>query len=93
MTTQRTRATIYPRPENVWEWTKYCPIQDVKVVILGQDPYHGPSQAHGLCFSVQKGVTPPPSLINMYKELESDIEGFVKPKHGHLIGWTEQGMQ
>ena len=61
-------------------------------MILGQDPYHGPNQAHGLCFSVQKGVRPPPSLLNMYKELSSDIEGFVKPDHGHLIGWADQGI-
>ncbi|KAG2470468.1 UNG glycosylase, partial [Polypterus senegalus] len=64
----------------------------VKVVILGQDPYHGPSQAHGLCFSVQRPVSPPPSLENMYKELESDIEGFKHPGHGDLTGWAKQGV-
>ena len=62
------------------------------MVILGQDPYHGPNQAHGLCFSVQRPVPPPPSLVNMYKELESDIEGFKRPKHGCLVGWSQQGV-
>jgi uracil-DNA glycosylase len=90
---ERNRATIYPPPENVWEWTKQCKIEDVKVVILGQDPYHGPRQAHGLCFSVQKGVSPPPSLVNIYKELTSDIEGFKSPGHGHLVGWAQQGTR
>ncbi|GCC26122.1 hypothetical protein chiPu_0004536 [Chiloscyllium punctatum] len=64
----------------------------VKVVILGQDPYHGPNQAHGLCFSVKRPVPPPPSLENMYKELQSDIEGFEPPGHGDLTGWAKQGV-
>ena len=64
----------------------------VKVVILGQDPYHGPGQAHGLSFSVRVGVPPPPSLLNMYKELESDMEGFERPEHGFLMGWARQGV-
>uniref|UniRef100_A0A2K6CL90 Uracil DNA glycosylase n=2 Tax=Macaca TaxID=9539 RepID=A0A2K6CL90_MACNE len=62
----------------------------VKVVILGQDPYHGPNQAHGLCFSVQRPVPPPPSLENIYKELSTDIEDFVHPGHGDLSGWAKQ---
>ncbi len=64
-------------------------------MILGQDPYHGPGQAHGLCFSVQRPVPPPPSLVNMYKELVNDIEGFEipnNPKHGCLVGWAKQGV-
>lgn len=61
--------------------------------ILGQDPYHGPRQAHGLCFSVQKGVNPPPSLRNMYKELKDDIPGFEAPEHGDLTGWAKQGVR
>lgn len=65
----------------------------VKVVILGQDPYHGPGQAHGMCFSVRVGVAPPPSLLNIYKELESDLEGVFKPpSHGYLMGWARQGV-
>lgn len=64
----------------------------VKVVILGQDPYHGPRQAHGMCFSVRVGVTTPPSLLNIYKELESDIDGFQHPGHGYLMGWARQGV-
>lgn len=67
------------------------PVQ-VKVVILGQDPYHGPGQAHGMCFSVRAGVPPPPSLVNIYKELESDVEGFHHPDHGYLMGWARQGV-
>ena len=61
-------------------------------MILGQDPYHGPNQAHGLCFSVKKGVPPPPSLKNIYQELKNDVPGFVEPNHGYLIGWAEQGV-
>lgn len=89
---ERKKSTIFPPAEQVYSWTHHCELREVKVVILGQDPYHGPRQAHGLCFSVQKGVPPPPSLLNMYKELESDIEGFQRPSHGHLIGWAKQGV-
>jgi len=88
----RNKGTVFPPADNVWEWTKQTPLSDIKVVILGQDPYHGPRQAHGLCFSVKKGVATPPSLVNIYKELEKDIEGFVIPKHGCLNGWAEQGV-
>ncbi|KXS13698.1 uracil-DNA glycosylase [Gonapodya prolifera JEL478] len=93
------KATVYPPERSMYSWSAY-PLKQVKVVILGQDPYHGPNQAHGLCFSVQKGVTPPPSLVNIYKELESDLgtdtgegkSGFKKPKHGYLDGWAKQGV-
>ena len=64
----------------------------VKVVILGQDPYHGPNQAHGMCFSVRVGVAVPPSLRNMYKELLSSVDDFKVPDHGYLMGWAEQGV-
>ena len=64
----------------------------MKVVILGQDPYHGPRQAHGLCFSVLPGIKTPPSLVNMYKELAQDIDGFQIPAHGYLQSWAEQGV-
>ena len=64
----------------------------VKVVILGQDPYHGPKQAHGMCFSVQIGVSTPPSLLNIYKELANDIDDFQRPSHGYLMGWARQGV-
>ncbi|MBN3304299.1 uracil-DNA glycosylase [Amia ocellicauda] len=89
---ERRRYTVYPPPLQVYTWTQMCDIKDVKVVILGQDPYHGPKQAHGLCFSVQRPVPPPPSLENMYKELTSDIEGFEHPGHGDLTGWAKQGV-
>lgn len=89
---ERKRHTVYPPPEQVFTWTQMCDIRDVKVVILGQDPYHGPNQAHGLCFSVQKPVPPPPSLENIYKELSTDIEDFTHPGHGDLTGWAKQGV-
>ncbi|XP_070689941.1 uracil-DNA glycosylase [Pempheris klunzingeri] len=89
---ERKRNTVYPPAEQVFTWTQMCDIRDVKVVILGQDPYHGPNQAHGLCFSVKRPVSPPPSLENMYKELVSDIEGFQHPGHGDLTGWAKQGV-
>ncbi|XP_030633264.1 uracil-DNA glycosylase isoform X2 [Chanos chanos] len=89
---ERQKHTVYPPAHQVFTWTQMCNIKDVKVVILGQDPYHGPNQAHGLCFSVQRPVPPPPSLENMYKELASDIEGFQHPGHGDLTGWAKQGV-
>ncbi|XP_041078635.1 uracil-DNA glycosylase-like isoform X2 [Polyodon spathula] len=89
---EQRRHTIYPPMQQIFSWTQECDIQDVKVVILGQDPYHGPKQAHGLCFSVLKPVPPPPSLENMYKELSEDIEGFEHPGHGDLTGWAKQGV-
>lgn len=85
-------VSVYPPAEEVYSWSDACAFRDVKVVILGQDPYHGPSEAHGLCFSVKKGVKIPPSLRNMYKELSTDIDGFVAPKHGYLQSWAEQGV-
>ncbi|XP_046450308.1 uracil-DNA glycosylase-like [Daphnia pulex] len=89
---ERSKSTIFPPEHLVWSWTHFCDIQNIKVVIIGQDPYHGPGQAHGLCFSVLKGVPPPPSLVNIFKELASDIDGFNIPKHGNLTGWAKQGV-
>lgn len=83
---------IYPPQQDVFNALKFTPLESVKVVILGQDPYHGPDQAHGLCFSVLPGVKTPPSLVNIYKELATDIDGFVIPKHGTLTRWAEQGV-
>lgn len=84
--------TIYPPHADVFNAFKFTPFEQVKVVILGQDPYHGPGQAHGLCFSVLPGISPPPSLVNMYKELQQDIAGFQRPEHGFLQSWAEQGV-
>ncbi len=84
-------ATVYPPMFDIFNAFKYTSYSDVKVVILGQDPYHGKGQAHGLCFSVLKGVNPPPSLINIYKELNSDT-GFKIPDHGELTKWTKEGI-
>lgn len=83
---------IYPPQQDVFNALKYTPLESVKVVILGQDPYHGPDQAHGLCFSVLPGVKTPPSLVNIYKELAAYIDGFVIPQHGTLTSWAEQGV-
>lgn len=83
---------IYPPEHNVFNAFRYTPFEQVKVVILGQDPYHGPNQAHGLCFSVLPGVPVPPSLVNMYKELAQDIAGFQIPQHGYLKSWADQGV-
>lgn len=82
---------IYPHPKNIFSAFDFCPIDQVKVVILGQDPYHGPNQAHGLCFSVQEGVRIPPSLLNIYKEIKSDI-GKEIPSSGNLEHWAKQGV-
>ncbi|MGR5064149.1 uracil-DNA glycosylase [Photobacterium sp. DNB22_13_2] len=83
---------VYPPQEDVFNALVATPLSEVKVVILGQDPYHGPGQAHGLSFSVRPGVKVPPSLANMYKELITDIDGFTPPNHGFLQGWAEQGV-
>jgi uracil-DNA glycosylase len=83
--------TVYPDSENVFSALNSTPLPQVKVVILGQDPYHGPQQAHGLCFSVKKGLAIPPSLRNIYKELHNDL-GFEVPGHGNLCEWSEQGV-
>ncbi|KAJ3194418.1 hypothetical protein HK101_002738 [Irineochytrium annulatum] len=84
--------TVYPPLAEIYTFTK-CPIKDVRVVILGQDPYHGPNQAHGLCFSVKKGVSVPPSLVNIYKELKADLgDDFTIPSSGDLQGWCDQGV-
>ena len=83
--------TIYPPGPLIFHAFEATPVEQVKVVILGQDPYHGPKQAHGLSFSVQKGVPPPPSLINIFKELHEDT-GMPIPNHGYLEKWALQGV-
>lgn len=83
--------TIYPAGPNIFSAFENTPFDNVKVVILGQDPYHNPGQAHGLAFSVQKGIPPPPSLVNIYKEIHQDTGAYI-PKHGNLEQWAEQGV-
>ncbi|TSJ39586.1 uracil-DNA glycosylase [Mucilaginibacter corticis] len=83
---------IYPKGGDIFNAFAKTPFDEVKVVILGQDPYHGPNQAHGLSFSVQRGIATPPSLQNIYKELATDIPGFTIPKTGDLTEWAEQGV-
>ncbi|MHC5435285.1 uracil-DNA glycosylase [Listeria welshimeri] len=87
----RTKGNVYPTEEDMFSCFRLCPYDKVKVVILGQDPYHGAGQAHGLSFSVQKGVKIPPSLRNIYKELQTDLD--IEPAdHGYLAKWAEQGV-
>ncbi|MGN1114718.1 MAG: uracil-DNA glycosylase [Oscillospiraceae bacterium] len=83
--------TIYPDMYDIFNSLKYTAYEDVRAVILGQDPYHEPGQAHGLCFSVKKGVKPPPSLQNIFKEMKSDL-GLEPPSSGELTPWTQQGV-
>lgn len=83
--------TIYPDMYDIFNALKYTPYHNVKVVLLGQDPYHGPGQAHGLCFSVKKGIQPPPSLENIFQELHDDL-GCTIPDHGELTTWAKQGV-
>ncbi|HSV87723.1 MAG TPA: uracil-DNA glycosylase [Bacteroidales bacterium] len=88
---EKRKYTIYPPGKYIFAAFNYTPVDKVRVVIIGQDPYHGPGQAHGLCFSVPKGVAIPPSLINIYKELENDL-GIPIPSHGNLEKWASQGV-
>ncbi|MCB9425793.1 MAG: uracil-DNA glycosylase [Flavobacteriales bacterium] len=83
--------TVYPPGRMIFNAFNWCPLDKVKVVIIGQDPYHGPHQAHGLCFSVQDGINPPPSLKNIFKEIETDI-GSPIPESGNLERWAKQGI-
>ena len=85
------RYVIYPPSNDIFNAYHYTPYSNVKVVIIGQDPYHGPDQAHGLCFSVKKEVDIPPSLVNIYKELESDLGCYI-PNNGYLEKWAKQGV-
>ena len=89
---RRAGKVIYPPKADVFNAFNITPLENVRVVLIGQDPYHGPNQAHGLCFSVKRGIKPPPSLANMYKELTADITGFSTPSHGDLSAWAEQGV-
>ena len=85
------KMRIYPDMYDIFNALKYTPFADTRAVIIGQDPYHGPGQAHGLCFSVKKGVPLPPSLVNIYKEITDDL-GVTMPQHGELTGWAKQGV-
>lgn len=89
---ERAEHTVHPPVDKVFSAFNETPLDKVRVVIIGQDPYHEPGQAHGMCFSVLPGVKPPPSLKNMYKELETDIPGFSAPDHGYLLPWAKQGV-
>lgn len=88
---ERSQHTVYPAHDAVFAALHCTSYADTKVVILGQDPYHGPRQAHGLCFSVQHGIEPPPSLVNIFKELRSDL-GIDVPSHGNLEAWARRGV-
>ena len=88
---ERQHYTVFPPELDVFNALKLAPYEDVNVLLLGQDPYHDDNQAHGLCFSVRPGIKPPPSLVNMYKELHSDV-GFRIPNNGYLVPWAQQGI-
>jgi uracil-DNA glycosylase len=83
--------TVYPDMHDIFNALKLTPCGEVKAVILGQDPYHNPGEAHGLCFSVRPGVATPPSLLNIYKELQADLGAYI-PSHGHLVKWAQNGV-
>ena len=85
------KTRIYPDMYDIFNALKYTSFADTRAVIIGQDPYHGPGQAHGLCFSVKKGVPLPPSLVKIYKEITDDL-GVTMPQHGELTGWAKQGV-
>ena len=91
LTEEKRQRHIYPKGSEIFNALNTTPYEEVKVVILGQDPYHGEGQAHGLSFSVQKGVKIPPSLVNIYKEISDDLH-LPMPKHGHLESWAKQGV-
>ncbi len=91
LTEREAGKQIYPKGSEWFNALNLTPLVEVRVVILGQDPYHGEGQAHGLCFSVQRGVKPPPSLVNIYKELKADL-GVIPPPHGNLESWASQGV-
>jgi uracil-DNA glycosylase len=88
---EKSGHVVYPPGNLIFNALDTTPFDNVKVVLLGQDPYHGPGQAHGLCFSVPFGIPAPPSLVNMFKELHNDI-GFIVPPHGNLLKWAQQGV-
>ena len=90
-TAERATGVVYPPAAEVFAALHLTPYADVKVMILGQDPYHGPGQAHGLCFSVRRGTRVPPSLVNIHKELHADL-GVAIPDHGNLEAWARQGV-
>jgi uracil-DNA glycosylase len=88
---ERQRNTVYPPPGDVFAALALTPYERVRVLLLGQDPYHGEGQAHGLCFSVRPGVSPPPSLVNIFRELHDDL-GCPIPRHGYLAAWAQRGV-
>ncbi|MEL6654764.1 MAG: uracil-DNA glycosylase, partial [Bacteroidota bacterium] len=89
---RQSQMVVYPPGSLIFNAFNTTPFDEVKVVVIGQDPYHGPGQAHGLSFSVPQGIKPPPSLKNIYKELVTDIPGFQPPEHGNLESWAKQGV-
>lgn len=88
---EKKHHVVYPPGQLIFNAFNTTPLDEVKVVILGQDPYHGPGQAHGLCFSVPEGIQPPPSLVNIFKEQNADL-GIARPQHGNLTSWAKQGV-
>ncbi|WVQ95535.1 uracil-DNA glycosylase [Kwoniella sp. CBS 9459] len=92
VTTEQKTKKVFPPAQDIYSWSRFCPLKDVRVVIVGQDPYHDDGQAHGLAFSVRKGVRIPPSLRNIYKEMHDEYPDFTIPKHGDLTEWAKHGV-
>ncbi|GHJ86227.1 hypothetical protein NliqN6_2629 [Naganishia liquefaciens] len=92
ITAEQKSKKVFPPAEDVYAWTRLCPLSAIRVVVIGQDPYHDDGQAHGLAFSVRKGIRTPPSLRNIYKEISDEVDGFKPPTHGHLTSWAKQGV-
>ncbi|KAK8850427.1 uracil-DNA glycosylase [Kwoniella newhampshirensis] len=92
VTREQETKKVFPPAQDIYSWSRLCPLKDVRVVIIGQDPYHDDGQAHGLAFSVRKGVRIPPSLRNIYKEMHDEIPEFAVPKHGDLTEWAKHGV-
>ncbi|CAK9786596.1 uracil-DNA glycosylase [Cutaneotrichosporon oleaginosum] len=91
MSEQETKK-VFPPAEDIYSWSRLCPLKDVRIIVVGQDPYHDDGQAHGLAFSVKKGVKIPPSLRNIYKQMATEVPGFVTPTHGDLTEWAKHGV-
>ncbi|WVF67974.1 uracil-DNA glycosylase [Kwoniella sp. CBS 6097] len=92
VTTEQRTKKVFPPAQDIYSWSRLCPLKDIRVVIIGQDPYHDDGQAHGLAFSVRKGVRIPPSLRNIYKEMHDEYPDFTIPKHGDLTEWAKHGV-
>lgn len=91
LVSERRKYTVFPPEDEVWTWTRMCSVEDVKIIIVGRQPYSG-GEGHGLSYSMRVGTKPTDTLLNIFKELKNDIQGFVVPSHAYLVGWARQGV-